>query len=305
MSEAPLVTFFMIVTDRDMVIADYAVRSYAKVTGVPFKLVVYSNWVLSSLKARYFPAWRALPYVEIWDNDEQKDERKPTDPHLWGPFELCYPIWDRELKKLTRTPYHATVDADFEILDGAFVNVMLARFAENPRLGAISTDHNDREPAYHDTYSDETIILNERWHTHCCMYRREALDCTTSHAYHVELVDGPVPRSVWDDGGWFQRALHVDMGYELEVLHPRYRRMYIHYEGFGQNQHIDESNVGLYRRTQLLMRHGLFRRGDPFTRRIGGWLHRHYFAHVDRTKFVEGWAAEAPGRHKGHPDATT
>ncbi len=302
MSGAPLVTFFMIVTDRDILIADHAVRSYAKISGVPFRLVVYSNWVLSSLKQQYFPAWRELPYVEIRDNPEHHDDRKPSDAFLYGPFELCYTVWDRELKTLTDTPYHATVDADFEILSDRFIHAMLERFAANPKLGAIATDYNGYDPAYYDGFSDEVIQLNERWQTHFVMYRREALGCPTSHAYHVELVDAPVPRSVWDDGGWFQRSLRVDMGYELEVLPARYRRDYMHYEAMAHNRHIHAGNIALYRRVKLLMTRGLFRLGDPLTKRVGGWLHRLLFSDVDRNRFVPGWAGDAPGRHRGHPD---
>lgn len=44
------ITFFMIVTDRDLVIADYAVRGYGKIKDIPFKLRVYSNWITSTLK---------------------------------------------------------------------------------------------------------------------------------------------------------------------------------------------------------------------------------------------------------------
>ena len=49
------ITFFMIVTDPDLVIADYAVRSYAKIKDLRFTLRIYSNWASSSLKNVYFP----------------------------------------------------------------------------------------------------------------------------------------------------------------------------------------------------------------------------------------------------------
>lgn len=120
------ITFFMIVTDPDLVIADYAVRSYAKIRHLNFTLRIYSNWVSSSLKKRYFPRWRKFSFVEIVDPEWHSDENKPNDPRLDGPFEHCDTIWDRELKKIS-TPYYATVDADFEILDGRFVPVMLTQ----------------------------------------------------------------------------------------------------------------------------------------------------------------------------------
>ncbi|MEP6733223.1 MAG: hypothetical protein ABJE10_21450 [bacterium] len=285
----PVITFFMIVTDRDMVIADYAVRSCAKVTTVPFKLVVYSNWVLAALRAKYFPRWRELPYVEIWESAEQTDDRKPVDRRLWGPFELCYPIWDRELKKLRATPYHATVDADFEILDGDFIPVMLQRLEENSRLIAMSTDYNPKINAYSDSYSGAEITLNERWHTHFCIYKREALECAVSHAYRAESQEGPLTKSAWDDAGYFQRALRL-RGFELEVLDAKYRRSFVHYGAFGQNRHIDDSNVALYRRLRIMRRVGLGGFGDPLSRGAAFIVERVVFSRVDRHTYADGWA---------------
>src|SRR5215510_3210197 len=119
------VVFFMIVTDRDIVVADYAVRSYRKIQGISFKLRIYSNWISEALKRKYFSQWSQFPFVEIMENEWQTDAKKPLDRRvLWGPFELAYTIWDRELRRIN-APYIATVDADFEILDGRFVSSML------------------------------------------------------------------------------------------------------------------------------------------------------------------------------------
>ena len=41
----------MIVTPRDVVIADYAVRSYGRIRDLDFKLAVYSNYLLPEQKA--------------------------------------------------------------------------------------------------------------------------------------------------------------------------------------------------------------------------------------------------------------
>src|SRR3984893_4111832 len=116
----PEITFFMIVTPRDAVIADYAVRSYAKIKGVDFSLVVYSNYLLPEQKAYYFPRWEALKFVNIARNPQHDDDLRGIGTRiqsdaLEGPFEYCDPIWDRELRKIS-TQFVATVDADFEIL---------------------------------------------------------------------------------------------------------------------------------------------------------------------------------------------
>jgi hypothetical protein len=172
------ITFFMIVTDRDMVIADYAVKSYAKIKGIPFKLRVYSNWISSALKQKYFPVWHQFEFVEIVENEWQTDDKKPLDHTLEGPFELGATIWDRELKKI-QTPYHATVDADFEIIDAKFIPIILDKLDANPNLVAISTDYSPTEPESYDSYSDEVICLNERWHTWFCIYRLKGVCLAT------------------------------------------------------------------------------------------------------------------------------
>jgi hypothetical protein len=184
------ITFFMIVTDPDLVIADYAVRSYAKIDGLKFKLRIYSNWVSSSLKKRYFPPWRKFTFVEIIEPEWQTDENKPTARRLEGPFERCDTVWDRELRKID-TPYYATVDADFEILDAQFVPLMLTRLDNDPNLIAMSTDYTPTATEHYDSYSNEVICLNERRHRWFCVYKHAALQCEVLHAYHEEVRAGP------------------------------------------------------------------------------------------------------------------
>ena len=95
------VTFFMIVTPRDVVIADYAIRSYAKIHGLEFRLLVYSNYLLPEQKEYYFPRWESLPFVEVARNPHHDDDisaigTRVNAERLEGPFEYCDPIWDRE-----------------------------------------------------------------------------------------------------------------------------------------------------------------------------------------------------------------
>jgi hypothetical protein len=295
------ITFFMIVTDRHMVIADYAVRSYTKIRRVPFKLLVWSNWISSALKQRYFPAWRKLHFVEIIENEWQTDDQKPTDASLMGPFELASTIWDRELKKI-ETPYHATVDADFEILNAKFIPVMLTKLDTNPNLVAMSTDYNPRMPRVYDSYSDEVICLNERWSAWFCIYKREALQCTVSHAYHEEIVPGPVRRNAWDDGAYFQKGLRDVYGCELAVLGKQYQACFIHYGAFGQNRDIDETNVALYRQVQILRKRGLFggrgfasKLDNHLTKKFADYVNRCIFGRVDRSKYVDWRGKKSDG----------
>jgi hypothetical protein len=288
----------MIVTDPDVVIADYAVKSYAKIRDVRFRLRIYSNWVSSFLKRRYFPRWRRLPYVEIVEPEWQTDENKPTDRRLEGPFERCDTIWDRELNKI-ETPYYATVDADFEILDAIFVPVMLEQLAITPSLVAMSADYSPVIQNHYDSYSNNVIQLNERWHTWFCIYKHAALQCSTSHAVHVEEVFGPVRYRSWDTSGYFQKALKEKHGFQLSALHEKYQPCFIHYGAFSKNRSISEWNVGVYRQFQILQRRGFFGRSrgvlgkiDQAAKKIGNSLHRLCFGHIDRSKYWEGWGQE-------------
>lgn len=291
------ITFFMIVTDRDVVIADYAVRSYAKLKDIPFKLRVYSNWVSSALKKKYFSSWRKFEFVEIVENEWQTDDKRPNDPKLEGPFDKCATIWDRELKKI-QTPYHATVDADFEILNAKFIPVLLEQLEKNHNLVAISTDYYPTNPECYDSYSDEVIRLNERWNTWFCIYKREALQCNVSHAYYEEIVPGSVRRNAWDETAYFQKALKDIYGFDLEVLDSRYQPCFIHYGAFSKNVAIDKTNVAIYRQLQILRKNGLFGNRDTFTKKLAERLDKIIFGRVDRTKYVDGWGQDRDDKNK-------
>jgi hypothetical protein len=283
------VVFFMIVTDRDIVIADRCIHSYSLIQDVPFKLIVYSNWISTGLKDSYFPRWHRLPFLEIKTNDWQTDDKKPTDRRLWGPFEMAYTIWDRELRRI-EAPYVATADADFEIIDARFINAMLSQLDSDQTLAAVSSDYSPRRSAIRDSYSNEVISLNEQWHTWFCIYRREALKVPVSHAYYEEAVPGPVKRNAWDDAGYLQRYLKHNCGYRLASLPSTYQGCFVHYGQFSHNKHINEASVSLYRKIQILRKVGLLGRYDLVTRVLATLLDKLFFWHVDRSRYWDGWA---------------
>lgn len=252
----PEVTFFMIVTPRDVVIADYAIRSYARIRGLDFSLLVYSNYLLPEQKDFYFPRWSALPFVDIARNPHHDADiaaigARVNADRLEGPFEYCDPIWDRELRPLP-TRYIATVDADFEILRPRFVNYIMERLRGEPDLVAMSTDYSPTD-VVHEPYTGNTILLNERNHTWFCVYKREAFEVSTvSQAFHREdLADGPVDRSCWDSCAYFQKSLR-DQGLRLDHLHGRYRREFIHYGAFSKNTTVTRETVRAFRMLAII-----------------------------------------------------
>ena len=137
----------MIVTPRDAVIADYAVRSFSKVKKLDFRLLVYSNYLLPEQKAYYFPRWERFSYVDLARNPQHDSDLETINSRIYadsleGPFEYCDPLWDRELRKIN-TPFVATVDADFEILGTRFLDYMFSRLRTEIATSLRSAAHRD------------------------------------------------------------------------------------------------------------------------------------------------------------------
>ncbi len=283
------VIFFMIVTDPDIIIADYAIKSYEKIKHLSFKLYIYSNWISSELKREYFPRWRKFNFVEIEENNWQSDECKPRDPKLEGLYEKGATIWDRELKKLD-APYIATVDADFEILEAKFIYAMLSELDSNSNLIAMGTDRQNKVSNFYESYKDRVICLNERLQTWFCIYKKEAFECNVSHFYYENITsDSPYP-IVWDDAGFFQKKLKSDYGYSLATLDSKYQPCFLHYGAFSKNRDINKNNISLYRKVCILGKKGLFGKKGLLIDRIiryatVNWLIKLLFGTLDRSKF--------------------
>lgn len=287
MSNLVKITFLMIVTDPDIGIADYAVKSYSKVQGLPFKLRIHSNWVSPHLKERYFPVWRSLDFVEIEDNPWQKDRCSLQDDSLEGPYEKCFTVWDRELKKI-QTPYFATVDADFEILDPGFIPVMLDHLDKESNVVAMATDYQPRVEELYDSYNDEKIAVNERLQTWFCIYKQQALECQTSHRKHI-IPSSPYPE-VWDEASYFQKMLKEKHGYSLSVLGQEYQPCFIHYGAFSKNRDVNDNNIVLYRTINILSKRGLFGKKNllidkAFRFFMVNYVMKFMFRNFDRTKY--------------------
>jgi hypothetical protein len=250
------ISFFMIVTPRDAVIADYAVKSYGKIKNLDYSLLVYSNYLLPEQKQYYFPRWERNPRVKLLRNDHHDADIQPIRSRIWddsleGPFEYCDPLWDRELRKID-APLVATVDADFEILNPKFVYHMVSRLRASDRLIGFSTDYSPIAITY-EPYKGHNIILNERNHTWFCIYKREAFELSqVSHAFYKEILPScSIKINAWDSSAFFQKSLR-DMGYEFGHLQGKYRRQFIHYGAFSKNTSITRRNVRLFRAFALV-----------------------------------------------------
>ena len=150
------ITFFMLVTNRDALIADYCVKSYQSLHDnfkgeMPFVLYIYCNCLDSQNKQKYVPQWSRCNYVQIFDNHEKMKNltiragETITSPEgidrvRDGWCENYDELWTSELKTFN-TDYIATVDADFELLRPDFIKNMIDVLDEDPTLIGMSSDY--------------------------------------------------------------------------------------------------------------------------------------------------------------------
>lgn len=267
-AESPELTLFMLVTNRDCILAHYSILSYRKLWRIDksFVLEIYANCLTPENKDRYFGVWRELPYVTIRDNEAGgKIVRRKGGVFLTPEgrqmqyednCEHYDEVWTRE-HQLARTPFWATVDADFEILEPDFIPTMVERLRADKSLAGISTDYGSTNDGVFDTYSNSVIMLNERWHTWFCIYRRETgiyLRQVSSFYFERLLPNGR--RHVFDSYANVQQHF-IRQGYRMEALVQSFQRQFIHYGAFSKNKSITARNVRLYRRLAIGAKRGM------------------------------------------------
>lgn len=214
----------MLVTNRDCIIADYAIKSYNKIFKVKtkfgfedFTLFIYLNCLSPENKAYYLERWKQYPYTILFDNIVKINDFNNPYPgqKIISPegitrsrddyAENYDELWTTELGKF-ETPYIATVDADFEVLNADFYFYLLRLLDENREYIGASASYSDTAYKF-DTYSKRDIVLFERNHTWFCIYKKEAFNISKiSHFYYEELNnEGNVV--AYDSAAYFQNDL--------------------------------------------------------------------------------------------------
>lgn len=76
--QTPKITFLMLVTNRDCIIADFCIKSYQKIYAVKksfgykeFTLFIYLNNLSEENKEKYLQKWSNYPFTSIYDNAEK------------------------------------------------------------------------------------------------------------------------------------------------------------------------------------------------------------------------------------------
>lgn len=261
------ITFFMIVTPRDAVIADYSIKSYMKLykkyyKKLPFTLYIYANTFTQDLKDEYFEKWKKLPYVELYDNVKKKDKLVKIGDYIVSPeghkrfiegkFEVPDAIWSEAFLKFD-TPYWATVDADFEILNPKFIIRMIDKLDNNDNLVAMSSDYSDTAK-FVDDYGEKNLY--KRYHTWFCIYKKKAQVCKVSHFSYTEYDDSGNMLYFYDCAGYFQKHLREDYGFDMDVIDEINQKYFIHYGAFAKNRLINKNNIKKFRKLAISSKRG-------------------------------------------------
>jgi hypothetical protein len=305
----------MLVTNRDCIIADYAIRSYSKLYNKRsdygnknFVLFIYLNCLSQENKKRYVKKWTSYRYTKIFDNSIKVENfKKMFSPgeKIISPegiatiredfTEHCDEVWDSELKKFD-TPFIATVDADFEILNPDFYIYLINQLEKQPNLIGASTCFNPTEFVY-DTYTKREAILNERNHTWFCIYKREAFHLSTTSQFFYEAVTENKQLSIFDSAAYFQYDLKTNYKKEFLTLPKEYRHSFVHYEAASKNKSLNRFNFIFYRFVFICINVGFLRgktsnnyfiRCNEFFRRLSRKVFGNYVQKLrkERSTFV-------------------
>src|SRR5262249_33222814 len=113
------------------------------------------------------------------------------------------------------------------------------------------TDSSPTNENYFDAYSKQVIRLNERWHTWCCIYRKETgQHLSEVSSFYFERRSSKGKRDCFDSYANFQKHL-IGKGYQFAVLPSEFRNQFIHYGAFSKNKSITRKNVPLYRQLAI------------------------------------------------------
>jgi hypothetical protein len=281
-SDEPVLTLLMLVTQRDHAIAHHAIRSFSKVWHADhpfahrFRLLAYLNCLAPAAKPAFEDVRHDLPWLDIFDNAPgvagrvfAKDDMILSPEGVArireGPFENCDELWTRLLTRFPTT-YVGTVDADFEVLAPDFFFWLLDSLERDDTLAGASVEHSPTQVRY-ETYSDQWVLLNERWHTWFCIYRTRCLRMVSSSHFYYEyrLKNGML--HAYDSAALVQEELVKKHGYRFCALPAEYHYSFIHY-GASSKMKRDLSPQALrrYRRALLLSEKGLLR-GHRWQRR--------------------------------------
>ncbi|MDQ0967605.1 hypothetical protein QFZ20_003008 [Flavobacterium sp. W4I14] len=297
------ITFFMLVTNRDCIIADFSIKSYQKIKHVnrpfgkdEFVLYIYLNNLSEENKNFYLDKWKSYPYTFIYDNAEKIAEmqEKPypgqitispegVPRYIDDYCEVYDELWSTELKKLA-TPYIASVDADFEILNADFYFDLINCLDSNDDIiGASSCYAATSNSVVYDSYSGREIFFKERNHTWFCIYKKRAFDLTSISHYYFEEPTENGHTLVYDSAAYFQYHLR-QMGLKFISAPASFFGSFVHYGASSKNKTLNRHNINKYRIAFISTYKGLItkknnlliRAINNITRKLSNYFFKNY-----------------------------
>jgi hypothetical protein len=128
------------------------------------------------------------------------------------------------------------------------------RMDANDSLAGVATDYSPTKADHWESYSQRSITLHERWHTWCCLYRREALQAGYAHYFHSEDEDGTM--HCYDSAALMQSQL-IRSGWRFEHLPEHFQADFIHYGAFSKNVSLRDRSVRGFCRLSTLRKIGI------------------------------------------------
>ena len=214
------ITFFMIVSGREEpVIANYAIKSFSKLTKQNFKLIIYSNYIDEISKNKYFRNWGNIEYVELIENNHQVIKEFSFNDSVefqQGKFDLPGKIWDEQLPKI-ETDVLGIVDADFEILNPKIVYKSIEILQSDQNILGVShgfapsniTDSNRFPKSIESKY----IFEQSHWCNYFVMYNKKNIDFNYSFSHKWETNPNDVV-FFWDTHSFLQNSLILNFKYK-------------------------------------------------------------------------------------------
>ena len=252
----------MIVSGREEpIIADYAIKSFSKLTKLNFKLIVYSNYIDEISKNKYFQNWKSIEYVELIENNHQEIKEFSFNDSVefqQGKFDLPGKIWDEQLPKI-KTDVLGIVDADFEILspDIVYKSIEIIKSDQNI-LGishGFSPSHLTNSKLLPEDIASKYVFMQSHWSNYFIIYNKNNIDFNFSFAHRWEKKPNDIV-FFWDTHSFIQNSL-IPMGYKMLCIEEKYYFDGIHYWGFSRNTKINEKNVKIYRLLRIFAYRGI------------------------------------------------
>jgi len=255
--------FLMIITPPDSHIAKFAVKKLGDALNENIQLCIYLNGIPPDQQLKIRKQVLHNPWVTIKDNYAEIAKSKASIEAQVGKavvtasgraselreglYESQAEIWSTELVSFREFDLVGIVDPDFEVFEPDFIDDVLNAFGGDKALGFFSVAYSPSERVY-DSYSRQHCILEERYHTWFCTYRRSALELERDFYFHEER-DGDIRK--WDHSAKLQELLRKTHGYSGGVLSQEQNWKFLHYGAFAQNRSLTGGKLWVYRALRI------------------------------------------------------